>query len=234
VKRHLIRQLGLGAVLFVASACLFGLIAEDVVAGGRLTLLDEQLAQWLHRSASAEMTRWMLLVSQLHATGAMAMYTGTLGLLAFKKQQWRRVAMLTLCMGGGLLLNVLMKLAFQRARPEFADPIITLSTYSFPSGHVAASTIFYGLGVVWVFGRTRAIHWRVLVLAAAAVAVLLVAFSRLYLGVHYLSDAGAAFAEGVGWLTLCLCALAVWWPKAHSIPHARVVVHAPEQTNPNP
>lgn len=211
-------QLGVGAVLLVAAAWLFGSIAEDVVTGDRLTVLDERVAQWLHLHARTGATHWMLVVSELHSTVAMTFYTSIVGILAFRKRRWRRVSTLALCVVGGMLLNVLMKLAFHRARPHFADPLLTLTSYSFPSGHVAASTIFYGLGVVWVFGQTRALQWRVLAVTAAALAILLVAFSRMYLGVHYLSDVGAAFAEGVAWVALCLSALTTFWRKVGSTP----------------
>lgn len=126
---------------------------------------------------------------------------------------------------GGMFLNVLMKLAFHRARPHFADPILILTTYSFPSGHVAASTIFYGLGAVSVFGQTRAVHWRVLAVIAAVVAIVLVAFSRTYLGVHYLSDVGATFAEGVAWVAFCLRALAAFWRKSGAGPNGHIAEH---------
>ena len=90
-----------------------------------------------------------------------------------------------------------MKLAFQRARPTFDEPLLTLSTYSFPSGHVLASTLLYGLvrrlgvrahaappaGGCW---RSPARWWR----------SPLVAFTRMYLGVHYLTDVGAALLRG--------------------------------------
>ena len=117
-------------------------------------------------------------------------------------------------MGGGLALNVLMKLAFHRARPSFDDPLLTLATYSFPSGHVAGSTIFYGLAVLWVFARTRRALWRVLALAGAVLMIVVVAFSRMALGVHYLSDVAAAFAEGVAWLAICVSAFAAFWREA--------------------
>ena len=220
-------QLGVGVGLLFVAAWLFGSIAEDVVTGDRLTVLDVRLAQWLHLHASTSVTQWMLVVSQLHSTVAMTFYTCIVGILAFRKRQWRRMSTLALCVVGGMLLNVLMKLAFHRTRPHFADPLLTLASYSFPSGHVAASTIFYGLGVVWVFGQTQAVHWRVLAVTAAALAIFLVAFSRMYLGVHYLSDVIAAFAEGVAWIALCLSALAAFWRKAGPTPHALAAEHGP-------
>lgn len=228
-RSRLVVQLGVGAVLLIAAAWLFGSIAEDVVTGDRLTLLDARVARWLHLHASAGRTRWMLLVSQLHSTVAITCYTGIACFQAFRRRQLRRISTIALCVVGGMLLNVLMKLAFQRARPHFTDPILTLTSYSFPSGHVAATTIFYGLGVVWVFGRTRALHWRVLAITAAASAILLVALSRMYLGVHYLSDVGAAFAEGVAWVVLCLSALAAFWRKAGPAPDSLVAERAPDE-----
>jgi undecaprenyl-diphosphatase len=107
-----------------------------------------------------------------------------------------------------------MKLAFHRARPVLDDPLLTLASYSFPSGHVAGSTLMYGLIVAWAFTRTRRPLVRAAVVAAAAGAIVLVAFTRMYLGVHYLSDVVAAFAEGVAWLALCLSALTAFWGRA--------------------
>ncbi len=104
----------------------------------------------------------------------------------------------------GMLLNVLMKYAFHRARPSFDDPLLALTTYSFPSGHVAGATLFYGVMAAVVISRTAAWRWRVMAVLAAITMVALVALTRMYLGVHYLSDVLAAFAEGVAWLTLCL------------------------------
>jgi undecaprenyl-diphosphatase len=48
----------------------------------------------------------------------------------------------------------------------------------------------------------------------AGLVIIAVAFSRMYLGVHYLSDVVAAFAEGVAWLAICVGALAAFWREA--------------------
>ena len=95
-------------------------------------------------------------------------------------------------------------LAFQRSRPVFDEPLLTLSTYSFPSGHAVGTTLLYGLLVAYAFSRTPRWHWRLLAGAVALAAIGAVAFSRMYLGVHYFSDVAAGFLEGVAWLTLTL------------------------------
>ena len=200
-------------LVLVAAVLAFGAIAANVVVSGRLTALDVDLAGWLHRHATTELTAFMRIVSDLNSTFAVASYAAAVALYQAARRHWRRVATLVACVGGVLALNVLLKTAFQRARPVFDDPLLTLATYSFPSGHVAGSTVLYGLFVVWVFGHTPQWHWRVLAIGGAFLVVVLVALSRMVLGVHYLSDVVAAFAEGIGWLVLCFGLMAAFWPR---------------------
>ncbi|MDQ6639186.1 MAG: phosphatase PAP2 family protein [Pseudomonadota bacterium] len=221
-------RLGVGALLLVAAAWLFGAVAEDVATSDHLTLVDVQVARWLREHATPALTRWMLLITNLHSTIAVSCYAAVVATALAWRRQWRRLATVFVCVAGGLTLNVLMKLAFHRARPVLDDPLLTLTSYSFPSGHVAGSTLAYGLLVAWVFGRTQRLRWRVLAVAGGAVAIALVAFTRMYLGVHYLSDVVAAFAEGVAWLALCLSALAVFWARAPMPPTTK----AAEPANP--
>lgn len=215
-SRHaeLALRLGVGALVLIAAASLFGAIAHDVVMSDRLTVLDVQVARWLRAHATPEATRWMLLVTDLHSTIAVSCYATIVAAALAWRRRWRRLTTLVVCVGGGLTLNVLMKLAFQRARPVLDDPLLTLTSYSFPSGHVAGSTLMYGLIVAWAFTRTGRPVIRAAVVVAAAAAIALVAYTRLYLGVHFLSDVAAAFAEGVAWLALCLGALTAFWGRA--------------------
>ena len=211
VRKRLLMQLGGGALVLLAAAWVFGVIAHDVVSGAPLTALDAELAQWLHRHATPPLTATMLVITNLHSTVAVSCYAMAAAVHLFSKRRWRALVTVFVCVAGGLTLNVLMKLAFQRARPTFEHPLLTLNTYSFPSGHMAGSTIFYGLCIAWVCARTGRWRWRVLAVLAAALALALVGLSRMYLGVHYLSDVAAAFAEGVAWLALCLTALHAFW-----------------------
>ena len=204
-------QLGAGALVLIAAAFLFGAIAQQVVAGAPLTQLDADLATWLHRRVGSPWLELLLAITHVHSTVAISCYAIVAGIVLARQQRWRSVVTVIVTVFGGLTLNVLMKLAFQRPRPSFDDPLLTLNTYSFPSGHVAGSTLFYGLCVAWVYRRTPELRWRLAALAVATVALVLVGLSRMVLGVHYLSDVVAAFAEGVAWLALCLTALHAFW-----------------------
>ena len=208
---RLASQLGAGALVLIAAAFLFGAIAQQVVAGAPLTQLDADLATWLHRRVGSPWLELLLAITHLHSTVAVSCYAVVAAIVLARQQRWRSVVTVIVTVAGGLVLNVLMKLAFQRQRPSFDDPLLTLDTYSFPSGHVAGSTLFYGLCVAWVYRRTPELRWRLAALAVATVALVLVGLSRMVLGVHYLSDVVAAFAEGVAWLALCLTALHAFW-----------------------
>ncbi|HTJ04309.1 MAG TPA: phosphatase PAP2 family protein [Caldimonas sp.] len=211
------RRLLPAAVLVVVAASLFAILAGDVASRAPLTVVDVAIANWLHRHATPPLVTAMLVWTQLHSTVAVGAYAAVATLVLAFERSWQRAALVVVAVGGGLALNALMKLAFQRARPSFDDPLLTLATYSFPSGHVAGSTIFYGLVVAAVFARTTSVRRRVLAVVGALLAVALVAFSRMLLGAHYLSDVLAAFAEGIAWLAISIAALAALWRDA---PHA--------------
>jgi undecaprenyl-diphosphatase len=199
-------QLAGGAALFIVAAWIFGGIAEDVVEKDPITVLDAELASWLHLRAFAPFTRFMLAVSSLHGIAGVSALTAVFALyLLWRRERYWLLALL-LAVPGGMLLNVLMKYAFRRERPRFDDPLVTLATYSFPSGHTLAATVLYGALAAYLLVRVSSTAARCVVLGTALLLVTLVAFSRMYLGAHFLSDVLAAIAEGVAWLSLCLMA----------------------------
>ena len=212
-EARLALRLGAAALLMLMAAALFGLIAQDVVSGDRITRLDEEIARWLRARADPPLTAWMLIVTHLHSTFAVTVYAALVAAYLALQRRWRRFVAVVACVGGGLVLNVLMKHAFRRARPVLDEPLLTLETFSFPSGHVAGTTLLYGLALVFVFQRTRSAPPRVLAALGVGLAIALVAFTRLYLGVHFLSDVVAGFLEAVVWLTLCLAALDAYWRR---------------------
>ena len=74
-----------------------------------------------------------------------------------------------------------------------------------------AATLLYGIAASYLVARVSGRRWQVLGIALAFCMVILVAYSRLYLGVHYLSDVLAAMAAGLAWLALCLVVIAALW-----------------------
>jgi undecaprenyl-diphosphatase len=200
-------QLTVGVALILLAALVFGVLAEDVVRGAAITRVDVRLAHWFHARATPGFTRAMLFVTHwngLFGTSVMALL---LALWFWRRRMHEWLVLTLVAVPGGLLLNVVLKHVVRRARPSFTDPLLTLETFSFPSGHTAAATVFYGLLAWWLLARVRSPLARALVVAGAAAMVCLVALSRMYLGVHYLSDVLAAMLESCAWLTVCITAV---------------------------
>jgi undecaprenyl-diphosphatase len=193
---------GIGAFLLLGA--LFIAIAEDVATGDPIVRMDQGIAVWLHGHGGRMLTRLMLGVTHLHSmAGVWAMSLVFAAYLAWKRA-WYWLLTLVLTLGGGMLLNTLYKHAFERARPSWDNPLLTLTSYSFPSGHTAGATLFYGLLAAYLVTRSRDPLARTLYVAGAVLMVALVGFSRMYLGVHYLTDVLAAACASGAWLALCL------------------------------
>jgi len=162
------------------------------------------VANWLRAHGSRPATLVLLAVTHAHGQLPLLLYALAFGAWLAAKRQWAWVCVVVLAVPGGLGLNHLLKLVFERARPRWEDPLLSLSSYSFPSGHAAGATLVYGVLAAYLMANAttprRRIDWAIL----AAFLVALVGLSRMYLGVHYLSDVLAAVCSSAAWLVLCL------------------------------
>lgn len=108
------------------------------------------------------------------------------------------VLRLLLAVAGGQVVIYALKVLFHRARPEAAFASLG---YSFPSGHAFTAVALYGMLAFWLL-RAAPRH-RVWIWIGAVFLILLIGFSRVYLGVHYTTDVAAGYASGLFWLWLC-------------------------------
>ena len=200
-------HLTLGVLLLIGASWLFGGIAEDVVTGDPLTVVDKYVADWFHQCQTPRLTAAMQVITDFASPLWVTCVAVVTGLVLWWKRYWYRLLALVLAIPGGMALLPLLKMAFHRRRPSFEDAISIFQGYSFPSGHAMAATLLYGL--LAVLAVLAFITWRQRARAvlAACVMVLLVGFSRVYLGAHYLSDVLGAVAAGLAWLALSLTAV---------------------------
>jgi undecaprenyl-diphosphatase len=110
---------------------------------------------------------------------------------------------------GGAVLMSLLKFGFARPRPELVSHLINVNSFSFPSGHATMAAVTYlTLGVLLARVQKRR-RMKLYLLAVASILVLLVGFTRVYLGVHWPTDVLAGWCIGTAWAMGCWL-IATW------------------------
>jgi membrane-associated phospholipid phosphatase len=169
---------------------------------------DVHFARWLHEHASHPLVRAFDVVTLAGNAAVLGVIVLAVAIVLLRRGLSNEAVVIALALGGAGVVNALLKLVFHRPRPELS--FVHLGTYSFPSGHAAASAATFTTMAYLLARRCRSKPAGMLVAAAAVGGIALVGFSRLYLGAHYLSDVLAGISFGVAWATLCLLAYTLW------------------------
>jgi len=146
------------------------------------------------------------MLSEFGASESIGVVLSCLVLFFIFKRWWPSLVTLIVVVPGGMLLNEWIKVLVHRHRPFVDGWFVDWSGYSFASGHTIGATLLYGQLALFIVPAIKSRRWRVLTLTTAALFVLLVGFSRIALGAHYLTDVLAAIFFGMIWLALCLFA----------------------------
>ena len=195
-----------GIVISIIATWIFGEFAEVVVAG-KTQAFDEAVLRWLGAHRTPLLDSAMLEITAL-GTGVVVMMIVSISALFLALTQHKYSALLLLVATfGGVVLNQVLKLFFDRPRPEVIVWGTHAASSSFPSGHAMSATIVYST-VAYLASRLHEHAWqRWLTLSIAGIVIILISVSRLYLGVHYPSDVLAGGIIGLGWAAFCMATL---------------------------
>jgi undecaprenyl-diphosphatase len=196
------RRLGLALAAAVLSAIAFARIAEDYLTNDPLAHWDVSFARWLSGDRSTVGTDIFRVLTFVGSPAATLAVATIVCVLLYRRRQLLEAALLPVVLGGAELLNLLLKLSFHRPRPEVA--FVHLDTYSFPSGHAMLSTAAYGALAYLAWSKLQTPRARLALTSGTVLLVALICFSRLYLGVHYLSDVLGGAAAGAFWLAVSI------------------------------
>ena len=210
--RRLVVRLALALVAAIALGVPFLLLALLVRDNwSPLVELDTSVADRMHLVALAH--HWLVTllkgISTVFDPITFRVVTTVLALLLFRRGR-RRLAIWTLVtIWGAALLGVVLKAVVNRARPDLVDAVATAPGRSFPSGHALTSTVGCAVLLLLVTPLLRR-RWRAVAIAVAILIPLVVAFARVGLGVHYLSDVVAGMLLGLGWVIITAAAFEAW------------------------
>lgn len=191
------RWLAAAFVSFAVLVFLFVQLADEVRERDTLQF-DEAVLQAVNTLSTPWLDALVAGLTELGGViGVVLLGVGASALLWRRGHRLKTIQLL-LGVGGAILLNVLLKSVFQRDRPELWERIVTENSYSFPSGHAMASGAL-ALSVVVLLWPTR---WRWLAVISSALYTSVIAFTRLYLGVHYPTDVIAGWIVSAAWVAL--------------------------------
>lgn len=197
-----------GLVIGVGLSYGFARVAGQVVSGGT-SGFDDAAMKYMGAHQVPWISKAMVEVTMLGTGVVVAMIIAVSALFLWLYDYKQSATLLLFTTLGGLLLNSVLKAGFDRPRPQFFEWGTHAMTSSFPSGHAMSAAIVYPT-VAYLATRLQKTHKaRFATMFAAAILVVLISLSRVYLGVHYPSDVLAGVIVGLAWSAFCMTTLEV-------------------------
>lgn len=224
VPRWIAAEFGMLFALAGAAAGLFAfaLIAEEMMEGDSHRFDEAVLLAFRTPGDTADPIGplWLEVVMRdITALGSTTVLTlVTLAVVGYLVTDGKRAAALFVACAtaGGGVLSYLLKLGFDRPRPDLVAHLVDVQTLSFPSGHAMGSAVTYlTLGALIVRTEVRP-GLKAYVLAIAIGLTLVIGVSRIYLGVHWPTDVVGGWCAGSAWALLCWT-LALWLQRRGEI-----------------
>jgi undecaprenyl-diphosphatase len=216
-----VRGIGIVAKNFYATFGIF-LVAGALIAGlgtygfaklaghvssGSTQAFDETVLRWFAQHRSKPLDAVMLEITFLGTGTVVMMIVAISGMFLWLTRHKYSALLLLVSTFGGILLNNVLKQGFLRPRPQVVEWGTQAMSWSFPSGHAMSAAVVYGT-VAYLAARLQSGRVaRGLTLIVAAIMILLICISRLYLGVHYPSDVIAGLIIGTAWAGFCMATL---------------------------
>ncbi|WP_026262386.1 phosphatase PAP2 family protein [Spirosoma panaciterrae] len=185
--------------LLVVNVMVLSEIAENLVNSEPMIQVDQGFTQWLFQERSTSISQLLYALTWLGSAYVTICLTFVGSFVLYRQRKGRNILILWLLMAGVGLFVQVGKRTFIRERPVKVG-YYRESGYSFPSGHSATAMTLYGLLGYWLVRGRRRFQHRWLVGTSAAGLILVVGFSRIYLGVHFLSDVLGGYLLGACWL----------------------------------
>lgn len=205
---HLLDPSRPGSVALLAAALLllgggwaFFALLEDVLARDPLILLDRAVFTVLQALRTSWLDSVMVAITELGSAFVSVPVIAVVAIVLATRRCWRSLGYWLAAMAFARLLVWAIKTSVGRARP--IELYSGVEQFSFPSGRAASSIVLYGF-LAFLLARGKSHAQKVAITLLAAVIVVLISFSRLYLGAHWMSDVLASLALGTAWIAMLI------------------------------
>lgn len=190
-------KIGIVYVVFTGLVLLFTMLAQEVMEAETLGF-DTAVLTMIHKIANPTLNGLFLGVTNLAGAVFIGVITIALAVGFYMRHEIYNSLYILLTLGGTLVLNTTLKIFFKRTRPDLWSLLVVEKSYSFPSGHAMISmALALTLIVLTYYSRAR---WFSIILGAFY--VVLIGFSRLYLGVHFPTDILGGWLISSVWILL--------------------------------
>ena len=163
-----------------------------------INYLDEKTINFFDSIRTALLNKFFILISYFGAGDVILFIAAIVTIFLIIKRRKSHIFMLWIIFAGNILSAYILKSTIQRSRP--LGGIVEETLFSFPSAHAVLSAAFYGFLIYLIFQSGKNRPFKFFGSAGLFILIILIGFSRLYLGVHYLSDVMAGYLLGGLWL----------------------------------
>jgi undecaprenyl-diphosphatase len=210
----------LWVMLFAAGACLAIFFATVAWVFEGANVVAPAAAQF-DRSISLALAQFrenggptgrMTEISAAGSPAVVVIFAVVLGSVILKSRDWLGFAHLVTALLSASVVSRLLQYVWERPRPETLLPYLTVTQHSFPSAHMFGAAACY---VTFAFFYARYSGGRATEIVAhvlAALFVVLIGFTRVYLGAHHTTDVIAGTAGGWAWGLLVAVIFSLWYP----------------------
>ena len=223
--------LAVGVVLVILGG--FLRLTLGVFEDQRVTTLDDSIMRWVAARRTTLLNKIAVDITALGSVTVVTFFTlGALFVLVVARD-FRGALHLLLALLGSTWMIFALKGFFGRPRP-IADRLMDAGGYSYPSGHSMSAVVLYVTLALVGSRHFKGPAYRHMLIALAVVVTVLVAASRVYLGVHYPTDVTSGTALGAGWAVLLASGFAYVDERMAQIKAARARGQGPRPGSPLP
>jgi membrane-associated phospholipid phosphatase len=190
-----------GFLIFLIAGAGLAFLTVQVIDKGPLTRWDQPAIVAIHNYASHQ-PGWYVLLMRIFSTigrEGIAILGVAMGIGFIRAKQDRELGYVILGIFGGELAFEIISNLVGRARPEFKDPFETLLGPGYPSGHMTTAVLITWMIVYLLWHRIQHPVWRWVILIINVFMVIAIAWSRLFIGVHYPTDVVGGILLGLAW-----------------------------------